>query len=856
VIVDPREPDPGRVFTKTTEITVKDKANADPYPLTLTIDPGTLKGKIYKLEVVLDGVSHTAPDDLDVLLVGPQGQSIILMSDAGGRIPVVNSRLVFSDSGTQTLRDDGPIPLEGIFQPSNYAGDADVFSGADLSKLQTTLAGFNGTDPNGDWKLYVVDDQVNDTGKFAKGFALRVTTTPTIRLVGGLPDPLVYNEDQIADPSDLGNPAATNPDLFIEDADAGTSAAGLEITKKSNDESKIKAANIALVGAVGAGGFDVTITPEKDQYDESTNLLTSVTVTRKSDGASSTVTWKNVIRAVNDVPTLTRTSNKIIQEDQIAETKFIVVDPVEPSSNDPIELEAVSLNPAVLTNIVLNGVAGGFGGASVKVNTTVGAENTIQVRANKDAAALATVTAQIRITAKDSSSTAPAKQTSVPSDQFGLYTVTITPKNDAPALAAIGDQVITSGQTKIWDVAAGNSDALIDVTDPDDTADIVVVATSSDQSLVKNSSIKVTPEKGGTGKRDLQITAELEKQGDTTITVQVTDKAGGTNTRTFKLSVRPSRERRFEGKNVVINDLAVANPYPSIISVDSLVGDVSNVRVEVLGFAHGYPDDVDMVLVSPGGTKVMLMSDQGGSTPVTNINLTFSMIASGPVPDLGPITSGTYDSGNSDLANDPFAGGPVGPFEIDLAKFNGQTAKGEWKLYVVDDTRQDAGVINSWALYLTTVPRIEGLANQSIKEDETFVAPFTIVEESFAADTFTFGFGSTNTAVVPLANLSVTSKGGGQYEVVGTPGLNMSGQSEITVYATNTFADVVSSKFLVTVSSSSTTHRSSRRFPTRSSAPARRHLRFRSTTAMPKRQRKISRSRSRPRTPNWFPPTM
>jgi len=592
VVVDPREPEPGRTFVQTGEITVKDKASAEPYPSVITIPPAgqaALKGKVYKVEVVLDGVSHTAPDDLDVLLVAPNGNSIILMSDAGGRIAAVNSRLAFSDTATQSIRDDGPIPAEGTFLPSNYSGDVDAFPGADTSKLQTTLAAaFNGSNPNGDWKLYVVDDQTNDTGKFAKGWALRITTTPTITVAGGIPDPLVYSEDTVANPTALGGGAANSPDVYIEDADAGTSAAGLEITKKSSDESKIKAGNIALTGAVGAGGYDVAITPEKDQYDESTNLLTTITVTRKSDGASASATFKNVIRAVNDAPALTRTSNKIIQEDEVAETKFIVVDPPELVNNDPIELEAVSLDPGALTNIVLNGVAGGFGGASVKVNTTVGAENTIQVRPNKDAAAGGAATARIRITAKDSSTTAPAKLVSTPTDQFGLYTVTINPKNDAPTLAAIANQVITSGQKKVWDVAAGNLDPLIDVSDPDDNADIVVTATSSEQSLVKNTSIKVSPEKGGTGKRDLEITAELEKQGDTTITVTVTDKWGGTSSRSFVLSVRPSRERRFEGKNITINDLAVANPYPSIISVDSLVGDVSNVRVEINGLAHGY----------------------------------------------------------------------------------------------------------------------------------------------------------------------------------------------------------------------------------------------------------------------------
>jgi hypothetical protein len=45
-----------------------------------------------KVVVKLNGLSHSYPDDLDLLLVGPDGQSAMLMSDAGARIQPVNTR--------------------------------------------------------------------------------------------------------------------------------------------------------------------------------------------------------------------------------------------------------------------------------------------------------------------------------------------------------------------------------------------------------------------------------------------------------------------------------------------------------------------------------------------------------------------------------------------------------------------------------------------------------------------------------------------------------------------------------------------------------------------------------------------
>jgi len=40
-------------------------------------------GAVSKVTVSLNGLSHTYPDDLDILLVGPDGAKVMLMSDAG-----------------------------------------------------------------------------------------------------------------------------------------------------------------------------------------------------------------------------------------------------------------------------------------------------------------------------------------------------------------------------------------------------------------------------------------------------------------------------------------------------------------------------------------------------------------------------------------------------------------------------------------------------------------------------------------------------------------------------------------------------------------------------------------------------
>ena len=43
-----------------------------------------LTGPISNVRVTLNTLTHTAPEDLDILLVSPSGTAVILMSDAGG----------------------------------------------------------------------------------------------------------------------------------------------------------------------------------------------------------------------------------------------------------------------------------------------------------------------------------------------------------------------------------------------------------------------------------------------------------------------------------------------------------------------------------------------------------------------------------------------------------------------------------------------------------------------------------------------------------------------------------------------------------------------------------------------------
>ena len=150
-----------------------------------------------------------------------------------------------------------------------------------------------------------------------------------------------------------------------------------------------------------------------------------------------------------------------------------------------------------------------------------------------------------------------------------------------------------------------------------------------------------------------------------------------------------------------------AAPYPSTINVSGLTGVVTKVTVTLNGFTHTFPDDVDVLLVGPGGQQCILMSDAGGAAGVSGVNLTFDDAAAVSLPDSTLITSGTYRPTNHPPNPDTFP--PPGPGSVTqppnppLSVFNGTNPNGTWSLFVVDDATLDTGNINGgWSITIQT----------------------------------------------------------------------------------------------------------------------------------------------------------
>ena len=166
--------------------------------------------------------------------------------------------------------------------------------------------------------------------------------------------------------------------------------------------------------------------------------------------------------------------------------------------------------------------------------------------------------------------------------------------------------------------------------------------------------------------------------------------------------------------NVAINDvtssISPASPYPSTIGVSGLSGVVTDVNVTLTGLSHTRSGDIDILLASPNGTALVLMSDVpvNSSSPITNLMFTFDDSASTPLPSSGPLASGTFRPTNFDTGTDVFPSpAPSGSYGSQLSTFNNASPNGNWSLYIVDDLEGEVGSLSGgWSLDITTAPYV------------------------------------------------------------------------------------------------------------------------------------------------------
>ncbi len=305
-----------------------------------------------------------------------------------------------------------------------------------------------------------------------------------------------------------------------------------------------------------------------------------------------------------------------------------------------------------------------------------------------------------------------------------------------------------------------------------------VGATNVTATLVSSPNVTGTPQTqsygsisagGGIVSRPFTLTASGVNGSRISVTLAVTNDGVfiGNVSYDFVLGVQDVPSGNSQA--ITIFESGPASPYPSVLNISGVAGNVAKVTVTLHNLNHTYPDDIDVLLVSPNGTSIMLMSDAGGNNPVNNTTITFDDNAASPIPDLTLITNGTYRPFNYFPVADnipPFSSGTFWN-NSSLATVIGSNPNGAWSLYVFDDNTSDAGsIVGGWSLNIISTDPVARSADLSVTLSDsptpaalngTVTYTVTVVNHgSVAADSVVL----TNALPPQAALLNVSGPGG------------------------------------------------------------------------------------------------
>jgi uncharacterized repeat protein (TIGR01451 family) len=705
-------------FTNPGVIMIPDSGSSTPYPSSIPVTAVT--GLVNKVTVTLVGVNHTSPDDLDVLLVGPNGRSALLMSDAGGGYTLNNATLVLDQNAPDSLLDESPL-TSGTYQPADFeGGDSDSFPpSAPAGPYNSNLGIFNSSNPNGLWSLYVLDDAAGDAGRFSGGWRLSISTfdpvnaTSDLALFGSVaPNPGTYGGNftyNITVTNQGPHPASSV--ILSNQIPVGTTYNSANSSQGSC--SNVNGVVICSIGTLtNQGRATVSISVAGNRTGSFMNLA------RVSGNVVDYNMANNVAAFVSNVGPVA----------DLAISSSATPNPGTISNNLTITLTITNKGPdnassVVLTNVLPAGVT--YVSAIPSQGTSIHNNGTIVCALGslaKNAKATITITVQPRfVTTITNQAVVAAGQ---PADLVpGNNTDNLLLQVNNPALIIVpaGSQLLAEGflpatggldpaETVTLNLALRNEGVA-------NTANLI--ATLRNTGGVNGPSgaqqYGVLSGGGAAVSRPFTFTASGTPGASVVAMLDLVNVVNGQSNSLGVASfnfVIGSNTRVSSTASNGIPDNSAALIYPSQITVSNLGGTISKVSVTLSNLTHSYPDDLDVLLVSPTGGRVLLMSDAGGSALLSHATLVLDDDAEAVLPNNGIILPGTYKpSDYNGGGNDNFpAPAPAGPFATTLSTLVGSNPNGVWSLFVVDDAVGDAGSLaGGWSLNISTTGQLPHL---------------------------------------------------------------------------------------------------------------------------------------------------
>jgi uncharacterized repeat protein (TIGR01451 family) len=686
-----------------------DSGPANPYPSLLTVSDVT--GFVSQVTVTLSNLSHSYPHDIAMLLVGPEGQNVALMVNAGADAleGMVNQTIVLDSTASNTLPAFGQI-VAGTYQPADYTPSYSL-SNAPAAPYSSDLAVFNGISPNGVWSLYAYDTAQGDSGILSNGWAVTITTITPVNQEADMSANIIVSTNRLT----LGDSAA----FVMSVTNNGPNPASAYLTNvipagMSFVSTSLPQANytqngqtfVYSVGTLGAGG-GVSIT----------NILMATAAGVQTDTvtASSTLPDPNL---VNNTATATVTVSMPFAD--IAAGITAAPDPAVVGGNLVYTLLVTNLGPSNAFSVV-----GSFpltGLSYVSNSISQGSFNLAQAAVGGAPTLICdfgtVLTGQIATAVLTAAPQALGQLTNIwtvsttdqdPNLANNSITAIIPVVNPSPLIVAGSAVLLTQGGN--FSNGGINSTETVTVSFALNNAG-TAPTTNLTATLQGNANLTpVTASQnygtiipGGSGAESYAFTAQGSPGATVTATLSLVNNGSPLGSVSFAFLI-PTTTNYSQTGQIIIPEYGPGQPYPSQIQVSGVAGLVDGVTVTLNGFTHTFPHDVNVLLADPAGQEMYLMSHVGGAYSVTNLTLTFADSATQTLP-AGQLSSGTYLPTAVTPLN-PLPGLSAAPSVSALASFDGANPNGDWSLYVFDDTQGNSGVIaNGWSLGLTCVKTV------------------------------------------------------------------------------------------------------------------------------------------------------
>ena len=739
---------------------------AAPYPSTLVVSGAA--NTTTEVEVELRDVDYNDSPDLDLMLVSPSGQNLVLMSDSGAENRFKNDVvLTFSDDATAALP-DGQILQTGTYRPTNIGGGDAWPAPAPPDSGATALSTFDGDDPNGTWSLFAVDDALvsgSDIGDWCLTISSDARPGATSTVLESTPSPSIAGEEVTltATVTNVGDSVDAGTVTFSEGA--SVLAAGVPVD--SNGRA------VVTTDALAEGRHRITASyggSVSAGFAASRHSIIHSTVAEAKWCSNGVMTVPGSFTGITDIGPAAPYPSTVVVSDAGISTKQVTVELFGISAAGRQNLDVMLVSPTGEHLVLLSDA--GWLDRTDSARVTFADSATAPIDEGKflsDGTYLPTDVAQVADTdawpapapAKSGATTLATFNHHDPNGAWSLYVV----DDDDATYPEAGTGEIAGWCLKIT-AESPTVTTLTSSPDPSSTgtdATFTAKVTSGGNPILRGT---VTFSEGGATLADA---VSVDANGQATFSTGALAEGTHVITATFNgtsqlatssasvdhlvitPTTNPAAGRWCNTGSITVNPWDMGTPYPSRISVSGTREMTTQVTVDLLDVGHRNPNDMDLMLVSPTGENIVVMSDTGGFEPVTGVDLTLSDRAGGEIPRLARLTSGAYrptdTDGGGDLWQHP-APSPTGA--TTLATFNGHDPNGAWRLFVLDDTDGNAGTIaGGWCLTIdaadrgTTAMAVTSSPNPALPGDDvTFSATVTSAGIPVTAGTVTFTRGS------------------------------------------------------------------------------------------------------------------